>query len=228
MQFDRLQGVIKNIRARVWTLELPNGQTKDIRLAKNVYLHPLSGLDEHNLIADLKGVEDIPKGARVIVSGQVYTNDPIVLAKEVTVLGLDEEALLIERPDWWSSQARSLADFWIRAYFHDGDIADPSNYRTVINKIGSPRPELVNLQETATLSRLIYGLSSTYIITGNQRVLRAASEFVRFQRERMRIESADGKHVYWLHARRGGCELTINLRRVSRDLIQTPSPVWPR
>lgn len=204
VRFDRVQGVVVEARPGALVLEMPNGEKQEVRLAGNVYWHPLSGLDERRLLADPKGAADVPLGARVAVSGLLYKGEPAMLAKEVTVFGPSDESLLFEHADWWSSQARDIADFWIRADFGDGDIGDPSGYRTDITKTGTRRPETVNLQETATLSRLIYGLSSTYILNGNPRVLKAASELVRLQRERMRVESPDGKHVYWLHARRGG------------------------
>ena len=42
------------------------------------------------------------------------------------------------------------------------------------------------------------------LLQRRERVLRAAAELVRYQRERLRVESADGRTVSWLHALRDG------------------------
>ena len=142
-------------------------------------------------------------GGLGIITG-LTQRTPELLAKEVSLFGAKENALVLEQPDWWSSQAREVAEFWIRTQFGKGEIGDASGYRTVITKTGEKRPDWLNLQETDTISRLVYGLSSAYLMNGNPRVLRAAAELVRYQRERLRVESADGRTVSWLHALRDG------------------------
>ena len=201
-----MQGVVvaSHPADRTVELRLPGGGTQRLRIADNAYLHTLRGLDERVRILDPKGLTDFQPGMRIAASGLVYSDAPELVAKEVSVLAGPDGVPVYEGGDWWASQARELAEFWIRTQFGDGDVGDPSGYRTAISKTGTKRPETVNLQETATISRLIYGLSSTYILNGSPRVLKAASELVRLQRERMRIESPDGRHVYWLHAIRGG------------------------
>jgi mannose/cellobiose epimerase-like protein (N-acyl-D-glucosamine 2-epimerase family) len=201
-----VQGVIESAEptSRTVNLRLVDGSLQKVRVADNAYIHSLVGHDEIQRMRDASGMEALPKGARVAVTGLEYSDAAEILAKEVTLFGTSDSGLVYEQPDWWSSQAKHLADFWIRVQLGEGDSWDASSYRTDITKTGTKRLETVNLQETATLSRLIYGLSSTYILNGNPRVLKAASELVRYQRERMRIESANGKYVYWLHAIRGG------------------------
>ncbi len=207
VHFDRVQGIVKRVQpdSSLVEISLVDGSTQRIRIASNAWLHSLRGLDERARRLDPKGIESFKSGARIAASGLVYSDRPELMAKEVTFFtGGDDNKLLFEDADWWSSQATQLAEFWIRTQFGSGDIGDPAGYRTKISKTGTKRPESINIQETDTISRLIYGLSSTYILNGNPRVLKAATELVRYQRERMRIETPDGKHVYWLHALRDG------------------------
>ena len=204
VRYDRVQGVVVEARPqeRRLVLQMPGGKTQSVHVADNAYLTTLRQLDERQRLLDPAGVQALVPGAWLAASGLVYSDTPELMAKEVALYGDSQQDLVFEQPDWWSLQAREVAEFWIRTQFGPGDIGDPSGYRTNITKTGDKRPDSINLQETDTLSRLIYGLSSAYLLNGNPRVLRAASELVRMQRERMRIESADGRTVYWLHALR--------------------------
>ncbi len=113
-------------------------------------------------------------------------------------------AFLFERPHWWLNQISILADEWLDDLFKDHrnySEADFSElYRTNLNIIGLPTDN--DIQEMATLSRLIYGLSSAYLLRGNKRYLSAASAGIRFQREAFRSLSDDGQHCFWAYGRR--------------------------
>jgi mannose/cellobiose epimerase-like protein (N-acyl-D-glucosamine 2-epimerase family) len=54
----------------------------------------------------------------------------------------------------------------------------------------------------ATLSRLIYGLSSAYLLGGDERYFLAAKAGVAYQREAFRSYSTDGRFCFWIHARK--------------------------
>lgn len=116
----------------------------------------------------------------------------------------DRRSPLFEHPRWWTWQAAVLADQWLDSLFGDkrGYAVEDfiANYRTKLNIIGLPTDD--DLQECAVLSRLIYGFSSAYMITGQERYLLAASAGVRFQRQSFRISSTDGDKCMWAHARR--------------------------
>jgi mannose/cellobiose epimerase-like protein (N-acyl-D-glucosamine 2-epimerase family) len=212
-RYDRVQGVVVSADPRERTVEitLPGGETQRLKIADNASFRTLRDLDERERMLDPKGMDAFQKGTRIAAAGLVYSDSPVMVVKEVSFFSGPGGEPVYENPDWWSSQAADLADFWIRAQFGPGDVGDASGYRTDISKTGTKRSETVNLQETTTIARLIYGLSSTYILNGSPRVLKAASELVRLQRERMRVESADGQHVYWLHALRGGKPVLASL-----------------
>ncbi len=113
---------------------------------------------------------------------------------------------LFEHTHWWVSQIASLADRWLddlfgnrRSYALD-DFA--ALYRTNLNILGLPTND--QTQEMATLSRLIYGLSSSFLVTGDQRYYLAARAGVDYQREAFRSISADGRYCFWHYGKKTG------------------------
>jgi len=74
-------------------------------------------------------------------------------------------------------------------------------YQTNLNIFGLPMQD-DSVQECATLSRLIYGLSSAYLLTGNLRYLCAAKAGVQYQRYTFRTLSHDGKSCFWSFGKR--------------------------
>jgi hypothetical protein len=59
-----------------------------------------------------------------------------------------------------------------------------------------------SIQECATLSRLIYGLSSVYLLTGQERFRLAAKAGIKYQRETFRSLSHDGQRCFWNFGKR--------------------------
>jgi mannose/cellobiose epimerase-like protein (N-acyl-D-glucosamine 2-epimerase family) len=109
-----------------------------------------------------------------------------------------------EHTHWWTTQIDCMANKWLDDLFGDkrtyglDDFA--ALYRTTLNIQGMPSDD--HTQEMATLSRLIYGLSSAYLMSGDERHFLAAKAGVDYQREAFRSISADGRFCLWLHARK--------------------------
>lgn len=118
-------------------------------------------------------------------------------AKHIIFVGRNATEYRFESPDWWIKQIRSLGDFYFNAQFPDGNI-DYRNYRTHLTlegqKIESTR------QETDTISRMIYGFASAYLLTGEDRYLEAAEKGTEYLREHMRAVDENEDIVYWYHA----------------------------
>ncbi|TDD76828.1 AGE family epimerase/isomerase [Actinomadura rubrisoli] len=113
-----------------------------------------------------------------------------------------------EETHWWIDQISRLADRWLDQLL-SGDREYTSEdfargYRTQLNALGQAGDDTV--QECATLSRLIYGLSSAYLMTGTDRYFDAAKAAVEFQRQAFRTLSHDGRHCFWAFGRRGTSE----------------------
>ncbi len=135
---------------------------------------------------------------------QVQGDKSLFDASCVHLLTTPNSTFLFEQSHWWLNQISILADEWLDDLFGDRrnySEADFSElYRTNLNIIGLPIDN--NIQEMATLSRLIYGLSSAYLLRGNARYLSAASAGIRFQREAFRSLSHEGKYCFWAYGRR--------------------------
>ncbi len=84
------------------------------------------------------------------------------------------EAFDFEHQDWWIDQIRSLGEFYLKAQFGDQEI-DYKNYRTTITLTGEKAMDHYR-QETDTISRLVYGFASAYLLTGDDRFLEAAEK----------------------------------------------------
>jgi anti-anti-sigma factor len=118
-------------------------------------------------------------------------------AKHIVFVGRNEKEFLCEKPDWWIRQIRNLANFYIKAQFDDGEI-DYRKYRTGIGLVGAKQGS--NRQETDTISRLVYGFATAYMLTGEDRYLEAAEKGTEYLREHLRFLDNSEGIVYWYHA----------------------------
>ena len=126
--------------------------------------------------------------------------------KTLHVLYSHTGQLLFEHTHWWITQIAAMGDKWLNDLFHDRrtyQVDDfVSLYQTNLNILGLPKDD--NIQEMATLSRLIYGLSSAFLMSGDLRFYMAAKAGVEFQRDAFRSLSADGRYCFWAFGRRRG------------------------
>ncbi len=117
-------------------------------------------------------------------------------AKRFILVGRNTDEYRFEVPDWWIRQIRSLAEFYFNAQFPDGTI-DYHNYRTHLTLEGQKLPG--TRQETDSISRMIYGFATAYMLTGVDRYLEAAERGTEYLREHMRALDEDRDCVYWYH-----------------------------
>ncbi len=102
-----------------------------------------------------------------------------------------------EKRDWWVRQIRALGDFYLHAQFGDGEI-NYDNYRTIIKVTGEKDRDHYR-QETDTISRLVYGFATAYMLTGDERFLEGAEKGTEYLREHMRFVDLDENIIYWYH-----------------------------
>lgn len=144
--------------------------------------------------------------ALIVVQGIYTEHDDLkrLQARFVTLMHSEPGKYLFEETHWWLTQIARLADEWLDDLFGDrrtyqlDDFAEL--YRTNLNILGQPMDDQV--QECATLSRLIYGLSSAYLLTGNMRYLMAAKAGVHYQRGTFRTLTHDGRRCFWSFGKR--------------------------
>ncbi|MBD2449507.1 AGE family epimerase/isomerase [Nostoc sp. FACHB-152] len=118
-------------------------------------------------------------------------------AKHLVFLGRAESEYFFEKPNWWVNQIRSLANFYLKSQFDDGEI-DYRKYRTDLSLVGAK--EKTNRQETDTISRLVYGFATAYMMTGDDRYLEAAEKGTEYLRQHMRFLDEGEGICYWYHA----------------------------
>src|SRR4051812_47858064 len=121
--------------------------------------------------------------------------------KSIIFPSIRGKELIFEQPRWWVNQARFIGDFYLRGQFPDGNY-DWRNYRTTLSLSGTHTPDYIApdfRQETDTVSRLVYGLASAYLLTGEERFLQAAESGTKYLRDNMRGRNDAEGIVFWYH-----------------------------
>jgi mannose/cellobiose epimerase-like protein (N-acyl-D-glucosamine 2-epimerase family) len=109
-------------------------------------------------------------------------------------------------PGWWVTQIDSIAASYLKWQFdYPRQQIDYANYRTLINLSGS-KQEQDYLQETDTISRMVYGMASAYMLTGKDEYLEAAEKGADYLREKMRFLDQDTGMIYWYHGIKVGAD----------------------
>jgi len=125
-------------------------------------------------------------------------------ASNIYLLHSTHGRYLFEDTHWWLTQIQVMANEWLDSLFGDKRTYLQDDfvglYRTNLNIIGLPTDD--NIQEMATLSRYVYGLSSAYLLTGSDRYLEAAKAGIKFQRDAFRILTHDNNYCFWAFGRR--------------------------
>jgi anti-anti-sigma factor len=144
-------------------------------------------------------------------------------AKHIVFLGRTENDYQFENPDWWVNQVRQLANFYLKSQFEDGKI-DYRNYRTSLSLSGTKTG--CTRQETDTISRLVYGFATAYMLTGDDRYLEAAEKGTEYLRQHMRFLDENEGIAYWYHAvdiRPNGSEKKIFASEFGDDYDAIPA-----
>ena len=102
-----------------------------------------------------------------------------------------------EDPKWWIQQIASVGKSFIKWQFdHPGKPIDYKNYRTLIHLNGVRKGDM---QETDTVSRMIYGLASAYMLTGDEAFLEASEKGTEYMRDQMQFSDPSKDLLYWYH-----------------------------
>ncbi|AEW92461.1 MULTISPECIES: AGE family epimerase/isomerase [Streptomycetaceae] len=142
--------------------------------------------------------EYLVHGALVFSYGPVYP-DPEGLYFQVSKLlfvGDGEVPYPFDRKGWWVRQIERLGRFYRRSQFGDGPV-DFTDYRTRVNTAGHKTDE--HVQETDTISRMVYGMASAYMLTGEEDFLEVAERGSRYLHDHMRFHDEAEDIVYWYH-----------------------------
>jgi mannose/cellobiose epimerase-like protein (N-acyl-D-glucosamine 2-epimerase family) len=185
--------------SRGFSMETTDGRRFDVRLAATAYAQVVRNLDDPYRDATGRMQTMLQPGQMVIAYGTFYP-EPDGAAFEAQALHLPRDETgryVFEDPKWWIQQASSIANFFIDAQFGKCGEYNYDNYRTVIDLAGKHTD--TSRQETDTISRMVYGLASTFLLTGEDRFLECAEAGVQYLRDHMRFYDMDERVVYWYH-----------------------------
>ncbi|MGY4801324.1 AGE family epimerase/isomerase [Teichococcus aerofrigidensis] len=215
-----LLGIVKSVDPDDWafTLRCRSGDTYKLQVNVETSFSVVRNMDD----LDLDRVQSPPNYDAANVAARIgkyiKTNTLIAVqgieikaegtvwfhARTVTLMSSQEGEFVFESTHWWLTQIATFADEWLDDLFGDRRTYEWDDfaalYRTNLNILGQPLDDTI--QECATLSRLIYGLSSCYLLTGGERYLLAAKAGVKYQRQTFRSLSHDGRYCFWHFGKR--------------------------
>lgn len=186
--------------ARKFGLRTSDGREFEAHLTPTTYAKISYNLNEGYRDCTGRIGEMLDEGQLVYAYGVFYPEGG-ALRFEVNWMifpGEKKTAYRHEEPSWWVDQARSIGNSYMKWQFHYPDeTIDYRNYRTFLHLAGGKKGDY--LQETDTISRLIYGLASSFLLTGEDHFLEAAEKGTQYLREHMRFFDADEQLIYWYH-----------------------------
>jgi mannose/cellobiose epimerase-like protein (N-acyl-D-glucosamine 2-epimerase family)/anti-anti-sigma regulatory factor len=142
----------------------------------------------------------LPAPGRYVFAYGVFYPEPsgtVFELKHLVVVGSAEHDWRFEAPDWWITQIRELGRFYFESQFGDGPV-DFAKYRTHLTMEGQKLD--ATRQETDTISRMVYGFATAYMLTGEDRFLEAAERGTEYLRTHMRALVDNDTAAYWYHA----------------------------
>jgi len=179
-------------------MKTTDGRIYNVVLGCNLYARMIRNLGEPYMDCTVLIPSMLTEGRMLFVYGIFYSNageEYVFEAKCIDFVGKDIKNYRFEEPAWWIEQAAQVADFFIQAQF--GGEINYENYRTSIALTGAQKDSF--RQETDTISRLVYGLASAYLLTGEERFLEGAEKGSTYLQEHMKFYDTDENIVYWYH-----------------------------
>ena len=197
---DLISGYVEkfNWEARSFVMRTSDGRPFDVKLTDNTAAELLRNLGEPYVDCTGQMADMLANGRFVFAYGIHYpeSGKPFE-AKHLVFVGRAETQFQFENQDWWIRQVRQLGDFYLKAQFPD-NLIDYRNYRTELTLYGTRTDDF--RQETDTISRLVYGFASAYMMTGDERYLSAAEAGTAYLREHFRATDSSHDICYWYHA----------------------------
>ncbi|MGO9999793.1 MAG: AGE family epimerase/isomerase [Acetobacteraceae bacterium] len=197
---DLISGYVEkfNWETRSFVLRTSDSRSFDVKLTDNTAAELLRNLGEPYVDCTGQMADMLANGRFVFAYGIHYpeAGKPFE-AKHLVFVGRAETQFQFENQDWWIRQVRQLGDFYLKAQFPD-NLIDYRNYRTELTLYGTRTEDF--RQETDTISRLVYGFASAYLMTGDERYLSAAEAGTAYLREHFRATDSSHDICYWYHA----------------------------
>jgi mannose/cellobiose epimerase-like protein (N-acyl-D-glucosamine 2-epimerase family)/anti-anti-sigma regulatory factor len=179
------------------TLETEDKRQFEVKVTYACYAEILRNLGEPFQVAP--NMSDILVVGRLIHAYGLFYPESDGLkfeAKHLLLFGLEKDKLRFEDQDWWIKQIQQLLNFYLEAEFNlsEGNEIDWLNYRTDLSSDGK---KLDGVQNLDTISRLIYGFATAYMMTGDPRALEAAEKGCQYMQKHFRHRNSAEGFCYW-------------------------------
>ena len=202
---DTISGyVVEFSRAdRAFILETSDGRRYRENLTASAYARTVRNLDEGYQDASGIMLELLSQpGQYVHTYGTFYPGvdgeEPVFEVQWLIFPGHTPLEFRHEGKDWWVQQITSIANSYLKWQFnYPAEPIDYHKYRTMLHLAGSKKGDY--LQETDTISRMVYGFASAYMLTGNDAFLEGAEKGTDYLRDHLRFFDRDENLVYWYH-----------------------------
>ncbi|NJL99506.1 MAG: N-acyl-D-glucosamine 2-epimerase [Synechococcaceae cyanobacterium SM2_3_2] len=184
----------------IFTLKTTDDREYTVKFAANTYGWVANNLEEARQWTNQDQMKALAVPGRYLFVYGIYfpeNGGNTFEAQYLVFPTKKEDSFVFERQDWWVQQIKSIADFYLAAQF-EGKPVDYDNYRTSITLKGEKATDNYR-QETDTISRLVYGFASAYMLTGEDRFLDAAEKGTQYLQDHMRFYDPDERVVYWYH-----------------------------
>ena len=204
---DLISGYVTNYNSTEKIIELSTSDGRPYRaqLTGNTYAKQTQNLKEGWL--DRGGQLDslLVAGQMVFLYGTFFPESEVNFEINYIVFaGDNKEDLRYNEKGWWIEQIDSIAASYIKWQFNvPTEEIDYKNYRTLISLTGGKK-DSDYLQETDTISRMVYGMASAYMLTGKDEYLEAAEKGTDYLRDKMRFVDTDTGMIYWYHGQKVG------------------------
>jgi mannose/cellobiose epimerase-like protein (N-acyl-D-glucosamine 2-epimerase family) len=209
---DTIAGYVTAVdwSAKTFRMRTSDGRPYQIQLTPATYARLVQNLDEPHRDVTGRLAELLTPGQPLYAYGLFYpescgdpscTSWPCRYAFEAKSLAFPAEGAdryRHEEPEWWTTQLASIARSYLKWQFgYPRQPIDYREYRTFLHLGGTKKGDV--LQETDTISRLVYGFATAFMMTGDRACLDAAEAGTEYLREHMRFYDADSDLIYWYH-----------------------------
>ena len=226
---DLISGYVTayNSAERIIDLKTSDGRDYRAKLTGNTYAKQTQNLKEGWL--DRGGQLDtlLVPGQMVFLYGTFFPEGEVKFEVNYIVFaGDNKDNLRYNEKGWWIEQIDSIASSYIKWQFNaPAEEIDYKNYRTLISLTGGKK-DTDYLQETDTISRMVYGMASAYMLTGKDEYLEAAEKGTDYLRDKMRFVDTDTGMIYWYHGQKvsaGGQEQKLLVSEFGDDYDCIPA-----
>lgn len=209
-------------------LETSDGRGYEAKLTGNTYAKQTHNLGEAwpDRTGELKKL--LIPGQMVFIYGTFFPEDRVKFEANYIIFAGDAkgEYRYADEPGWWVTQIDQIAASYCKWQFNAPESSiDYHDYRTLISLTGGKKQEDY-LQETDTISRMVYGMACAYMLTGKDLYLEAAEKGTEYLRDKMRFTDTDTGLIYWYHGQKvssGGEEQKLLVSEFGDDYDCIPA-----